>query len=73
MDLKTTLKMERLKACITQKELGKRIGVTPQSISNYETGKSAPTMKAIKRYADEFGIDVSELVMLKYEETTHKD
>lgn len=73
MDLKTTLKMERLKACITQKELSERIGVTPQSISNYETGKSLPTMQAIKRYAEEFGIDASALVMLKYEEKTHKN
>lgn len=40
---------------MTQSELGRRIGVTRQTIAAIETGKYSPTLEAAFKIADVFG------------------
>ena len=42
MNLAEKMVMYRAKNRITQKELAKRVGVTPMTISNVESGKQEP-------------------------------
>ncbi len=57
-----TLKQAR-KRCggYTQKELADLVGVSVITISNWETGKTAPTIRLWKKIADVLGIAMQEL------------
>lgn len=57
-----TLKQAR-KRCggYTQKELAELVGVSEMTISNWETGKTAPSIRLWKKLATVFGIDIQEL------------
>ena len=53
--------MERVTRRMSKKELGDAIGVTDQTISNYEDGKFSPDLpKAVAR-ADLFGMTLDDL------------
>jgi putative transcriptional regulator len=45
---------------MTQAELGKRIGVTRQTVAAIEAGKYAPTLETAFRIADVFGVDLQD-------------
>jgi len=47
---------------LTQKELGERIGVSRQIISDYETGKRTPSIVALKTLADIFEVSTDYLI-----------
>ena len=50
------IKNERLDVGITQAELARRLGVTPQAISQYERGEKKPKIETIKKIADALGV-----------------
>lgn len=50
------IKNERLNVGITQAELARRLGVTPQAISQYERGEKKPKIETIKKIADALGV-----------------
>lgn len=50
------IKNERLAVGITQAELARRLGVTPQAISQYERGEKKPKIETIKKIADALGV-----------------
>jgi len=47
---------------ITQQELAKAIGVTPQHISAIEQNKRDPSLSSLARLAEELGVSVDYLV-----------
>ena len=49
------IKNARLSVGITQAELARRLGVTPQAISQYERGEKKPKIETIKKIADALG------------------
>ncbi|EPT0779555.1 helix-turn-helix domain-containing protein [Enterobacter hormaechei] len=57
------LKEARIKAGITQRELGIRVGMEPGSASSrmnhYEKGRHVPDIDTLKRMADELGVPVN--------------
>ena len=55
------IKSARLKAGMTQKELGKLLGVTKQTIINYEKGTTEPSWERLEDIAKALKIDVDEL------------
>ena len=55
------IKSARLKAGMTQKELGKIVGVTKQTIINYEKGTTEPSWERLEDIAKALKIDVDEL------------
>lgn len=55
------LKIRRIQKGLTQKELAKRVGLTNQSISDFETGKLNPSFEVMKRISKELDSSVDDL------------
>jgi putative transcriptional regulator len=55
------LKIERLKRNLSQKDLAKKIGITSQAISDYETGRTNPNYNVMAKIAKELDATVDEL------------
>jgi UDP-N-acetylglucosamine 1-carboxyvinyltransferase len=53
----------RLKAGLTQKELGERMGVSESAINKLENSKHAPTLTTLERIAEAVGVKL----VLKFE------
>lgn len=51
------IKNARLVVGVTQAELARRLGVTPQAISQYERGEKKPKIETIKKIADALGVN----------------
>ena len=66
MTLGQTLKKARIDRCLTQKRLGEIIGITPQTISYYETDAKTPGLAALRKYCEALDLDPAELAALKY-------
>jgi len=47
MDRQTKLKIARLKLGLTQQDLAEKVGVSRQTINNFETGKIQPKDKTL--------------------------
>lgn len=56
-----TLKAMRVNRGLSQAEAAKAIGVTSVTISNWETGKTMPTRKAIRRICTVYDCDVGDI------------
>jgi len=52
----------------TQEALGKRVGVTRQTIIAMERGKYNPTLELAFRLANEFGVSIKEIFSYRSEE-----
>ncbi|MDT2767707.1 helix-turn-helix domain-containing protein [Globicatella sulfidifaciens] len=56
----------------TQEQLAEKIGVSKQSVSNWETGLKSPRMKIISKLASLFNVNISDLVTSDTEEPYYK-
>ena len=56
------IKQARVTMRITQAELAKRLGVTPQAISQYERGIKNPKPATLKKIAASLGVEWYELI-----------
>lgn len=52
------LKAKRKEKKITQKELAKKAGISPNSLINYETGKRIPTFEILEKLTNALGLDL---------------
>lgn len=59
-----TLKSARVNKNLTQVEAAKLIGVTVDTLSNYERGKSYPDVPIIQRMEDVYGVSYSDIIFL---------
>lgn len=59
-----TLKAARANKNLTQAEAAKLIGVTVDTLSNYERGKSYPDVPVIKKMEQVYGLSYSDLIFL---------
>lgn len=59
-----TLKAARTNVGLTQAQAAKEIGVTVDTLSNYERGKSYPDVPIIKRIEEVYKTSYSELIFL---------
>ena len=57
-----SLKELRLNHGLSQRELGERLGVSQQTVAQYERAEDPPKMKTIKRLADAMGMDSQEIL-----------
>lgn len=57
-----TLKSARINKNLTQVEAAKKLGISTETLSNYERGKSYPDVPIIKRIEDLYGLPYSELI-----------
>ena len=56
------LKILRKRTNLTQKEVADAVGITFQTYSYYETGRTNPTPEMLCKFADFFGVTVDELL-----------
>ena len=61
-NFKTILKGYRLDQKLKQSDVAKVVGVTQQCISEWENGKTEPTLSYLWKIADYFDISVDELI-----------
>ena len=59
-----TLKAARVNIGLTQTEAAKKIGVTVDTLSNYERGKSYPDVPIIRRIEETYGLPYSDIIFL---------
>lgn len=63
-NMRMTLKTARELAKLTQAEAAKRIGVTPDTIGNYERGKSYPDIPVLRKIEEVYGVNYNDLIFL---------
>lgn len=68
MDIGMAIKILRMKAGLTQEQLGERIGMSINSVSSLETGKTYPPTPTVKRLCEAFGIPRSYLMLASIDE-----
>ena len=59
-----TLRSARVNKGLTQVKAAELIGITPDTLSNYERGKSYPDVPIIQRMEQVYGGSYSELIFL---------
>ena len=55
------LRSLRLKAGLSQEELGKKLGLAKSTISMYESGTREPNLEVLEAIADTFNVDMNTL------------
>ena len=63
-NMRMTLKTARELAGLTQSEAAVRIGVTPDTIGNYERGKSYPDIPTLRKIEEVYGVSYNDLIFL---------
>lgn len=63
-DMKVSLKAARANANLTQTEAAKRIGVTKDTISNWENGKSFPDALKIRDIERVYNVVYDDIIFL---------
>ena len=59
-----TLKAARVNKNLTQARAAELIGVTVDTLGNYERGRSYPDVPIIKKMEDVYGVSYSDLIFL---------
>ena len=59
-----TLKAVRINVKMNQREAAKRIGISAETLSNYERGKSFPDIQTLQRIEQVYGVTYSDLIFL---------
>lgn len=62
--VKLTLKAARINAGLSQKEAASKLGVTEDTLSNYERGKSYPNVILLKEIERVYGVSYNNLIFL---------
>ncbi len=59
-----TLKAARVNKGLTQREASKEIGVTEDTLGNWERAKSFPNVLQIRRIEEVYGVSYNDLIFL---------
>ena len=62
--MKITLKAARVSKGLTQKEAAKLIGVTVDTLANYEKGRTYPDIPILKKIEKVYGVEYNQLIFL---------
>lgn len=71
MSLGKKIRYLRREKDLTQKELGKMLGVAESTISLYESGRNVPDISMCRKIAIIFNISLDELVGIEIKENIH--
>lgn len=64
VNMRMTLKTARELCGMTQNEAAKRIGVTGDTLRNYEKGKTYPDIPALRKIEEVYGVNYNQLIFL---------
>mgnify|MGYP005781963475 FL=1 len=64
MKTRFTLKTAREMKKLTQEEASKQIGVSVDTLGNYERGKSYPDIPVLRRIEEVYGVPYEQLIFL---------
>ena len=59
--MKITLKAARVSKGLTQKDAAKLIGITVETLANYEKGKTYPDIPILKKIEDTYDVNIISL------------
>ena len=62
--MKTTLKQARELCGYTQSEAAKKIGVNPDTLGNYERGRSYPDIPVLRKIEKLYGVPYNRIIFL---------
>lgn len=62
--MRMTLKMARQLKELTQEEAAKKIGVSTDTLGNYERGKSYPDVPILRKIEEVYGVSYDRLIFL---------
>lgn len=62
--MRVTLKMARELKKMTQEEAAKKVGVSTDTLGNYERGKSYPDIPTLRKIEEVYGIPYDRLIFL---------
>jgi transcriptional regulator with XRE-family HTH domain len=62
VDLGARLRAERVRAGLSLRELARRIGLTPSAISQFETGKSRPSVGTLFEIVELLGVSLDDML-----------
>ena len=68
MNIGNKIKQLRLKAGLTQEQLGDRLGISAQSISKWETAVTMPDISLLPLLSSELGVTIDEIFDLTVEQ-----
>lgn len=60
-----TIRELREAAGLTQLELAVRVGVTPSTIYNWETGRAEPRVSQLRRVAETFSVKMDDIALVE--------
>ncbi len=63
-EMSVTLKNAREIHGMTQEEAARKIGVSTDTLGNYERGKSYPDIPVLRKIEDVYGVQYSQLIFL---------
>ncbi len=63
-DIKVTLKMARELVGMNQAEAAAKLGISKDTLSNYERGKSYPDVPVIRKIEDLYGVTYDHIIFL---------
>ena len=72
MELGKKIRQLRFKAGLTQEQLSEKLGVSPQSVSKWETAAAMPDITALPLLAETFGVSIDELFDLTAEQRLNR-
>lgn len=61
---KMTLKMLRVRDNLTQEEIAKKIGVSPETWSNWENKKTFPDIPKLQKIEEVFNVTYNDIIFL---------
>jgi len=60
-----TIRELREAAGLTQLELAVRVGVTPSTVYNWESGRAEPRVSQLRRVAEAFGVKMDDIKIVE--------
>lgn len=63
MEYKISLRAARVNSHMLQKDVAKAVGVTKETVSNWESGKTAPKATVIMRLCDLYKVPIDAIIL----------
>lgn len=73
-DMRLTLKMAREIRGLKQSEAAEKIGISTDTLGNYERGKSYPDIPVLRKIEEIYGVQYSQIIFLPldYDKTVNR-